>query len=184
MLGGLKQASVLAVASVALLQLVPGAQAGERMQLGVQIAPGLEFQTQVGDRVFFSDGSAALGTRARSALEAQAAWLKRHSGFSVTIEGHADDAGAAAHNQDVSWRRAEAVRRQLIESGVAAKRIFIVAYGRDRLIAECTEPGCAAQNRRVVTVLGEPDAASSDWPGVPGQEPGDTAARRSPRRLY
>jgi outer membrane protein OmpA-like peptidoglycan-associated protein len=184
MLGGLKQASVLAVASVALLQLMPAAQAGERMQLGVQMAPAVEFQTQVGDRVFFSEGSAELGTRARTALEAQAAWLKRHSAFSVTIEGHADDAGAAAHNQDVSWRRAEAVRRRLIESGVAAQRIFIVAYGRDRLIAECTAPGCSAQNRRVVTVLGEPDAASPDSAGASGPEQSDTAARRSPRRLY
>ena len=44
--------------------------------------------------MFFSEGSAELGTRARTALEAQAAWLKRNAAVPVTIEGHADDAGA------------------------------------------------------------------------------------------
>ena len=85
----------------------------------------VEFQTQVGDRVFFSEGSAELGSRARAALEAQAAWLKRHSTLAVMVEGHADDAGVAAHNLEVSRRRAEAVRRRLIESGVAPERILV-----------------------------------------------------------
>jgi peptidoglycan-associated lipoprotein len=170
----------LAVASVALWHLMPLASADERMQLGVPLAAA-EFQTQVGDRVFFSEGSAELGARARAALEAQAAWLKRNQALAVTIEGHADDAGAVDHNLEMSWRRAEAVRRRLIESGVAPERIRAAAYGRERPIAECGEPRCGAQNRRAVTVVRAPAAAST--PAGAG-ELQDTAARRSPRRLY
>ena len=179
---------MLGLAAVALGQLVPAtlattAMAQERMQLGTPASAAVEFQTQVGDRVFFSEGSAELGSRARAALEAQAAWLKRNSSLPVMIEGHADDAGVEAHNLEVSRRRAEAVRRRLIESGVAPERIFVQAHGRDRLIAECTAPGCSAQNRRVVTVVGAPNAATA--PAVkPAVEPTDTASRRSPRRLY
>ena len=177
-----KQLGGLAVAGVAFLHLAPAAWSEERMQLGV-LGAAAEFQAQVGDRVFFSEGSAELGARARTALEAQAAWLKRHEVLPVTIEGHADDAGAANHNLEVSRRRAEAVRRRLIESGVAPERIGAVAYGRARPIAECMDPSCSAQNRRAVTVVGAPGAASAPASEA-AREPHDTAARRSPRRLY
>jgi peptidoglycan-associated lipoprotein len=152
--------------------------ADERMQLGAPLAAA-EFQTQVGDRVFFSEGSAELGARARAALEAQATWLKRHTSLAVTIEGHADDAETIGHNLEVSRRRAEAVRRRLIESGVAAERIRTAAYGRERPIARCNEPRCAVQNRRAVTVVG-PSRAS-----IPSNEIElrDAAGKRSPRRL-
>ena len=62
-----KRLGGLAVAGAVLLHLMPEAWAGERMQLGVPLAAA-EFQTQVGDRVFFSEGSAELGARARIAL--------------------------------------------------------------------------------------------------------------------
>jgi peptidoglycan-associated lipoprotein len=187
-MSGWSYSGMFGLAAVALAQLAPAtlpsaALAQERMQLGTPVSPAIEFQTQVGDRVFFSEGSAELGSRARAALEAQAAWLKRNASLPVMIEGHADDAGAEAHNFEVSRRRAEAVRRRLIESGVAPERIFLQAYGRQRLIAECTAAGCSAQNRRVVTVVGGPGAASRPA-AKPPVEPTDTAARRSPRRLY
>jgi outer membrane protein OmpA-like peptidoglycan-associated protein len=178
-----KRLGGFAVASVTLLHVMPVAWAQERMQLGAPLGAAAEFQAQVGDRVFFSEGSAELGARARAALEAQATWLKRHTALPVTVEGHADDAGALSHNLEVSLRRAEAVRRRLIEGGVVPARIRTVAYGRERLIAECSEPNCTAQNRRAVTVVGAPTAASAPA-GAAAREPQDTAARRSPRRLY
>ena len=178
------QLSGVAVASVAVLHLLPEALAQERMQLGVPLGSAAEFQSQVGDRVFFSEGSAALGSRARAALEGQAAWLKRRADLPVTIEGHADDSGALNHNLEVSRRRAEAVRRRLIEMGVAPERIRAVAYGRERLVADCADSSCAAQNRRAVTVVGAPVAAADPVGEVGRAPPNDTAARRSPRRLY
>jgi outer membrane protein OmpA-like peptidoglycan-associated protein len=178
-----RQSSGLAVAGLAILQLTLAAQAQERMQLGAPVGAATEFQAQVGDRVFFGEGSTELGSRARAALEAQAAWLKRHGSLPVTVEGHADDMGSINHNLDVSWRRAEAVRRRLIESGVAADRIRIVGFGRERRIAECAMPGCAVQNRRVVTVIGGPTAASVT-PDRADRDSNDTAARRAPRRLF
>jgi peptidoglycan-associated lipoprotein len=174
-LGGLAFAAAAALlASVALAE--------DRMQLGVAGAAA-EFQTQAGDRVFFADGSAELGARARAALAAQAAWLSRHPTVAIVIEGHADDAGASNHNLDVSWRRADAVRRRLIEMGVAPARIRTVGYGRDRLIAECTAPACSAQNRRAVTVVEAP-ASTADRAAEPSPGARDSAAKRSPRRLY
>jgi len=169
----------LVVIGVAGLQLTPGARAEELMRLGTPPGPSAEFQSQVGDRVFFSEGSAEIGARARAALEAQAAWLKRRPTLPVTVEGHADDGGGAARNMDLSVARAEAVRRRLIELGVAPWRVRTVGHGRERLIAECTLPACMAQNRRVVTVVGAPAAAPESL--VPHNA---ASARRPPRRLH
>ena len=132
------------------------AQAEDRMALGAMPSLAAEFQAAAGDRVFFSDTSSELGSRGRVALESQAAWLARHPHLSVIVEGHADDAGSDAHNLDMSRKRAEAVRGRLVQMGISANRISTVAFGRARLVAECSAPACTAQNRRVVTVVGEP----------------------------
>jgi outer membrane protein OmpA-like peptidoglycan-associated protein len=177
------------LAAVAGLQLTP-ARAEERMQLGVPLGPSTEFQSQVGDRVFFSDASAELGSRGRVALEAQAVWLARNPQLSVVVEGHADDAGDIARNMEVSQRRADAVRRRLIQMGVAPERVRIVAYGRERPIADCAEAACAAQNRRAVTVIGPPvDTAATSPAPIPasgpisGRAPRDDWAPWSTRRV-
>jgi peptidoglycan-associated lipoprotein len=159
------------------------AQGDDRMLIGAA-AKAVEFQTQVGDRVFFSESSSELGARGRVALEAQATWLLRHPSLAVTVEGHADEAGAARHNLEVSVRRAEMVRERLIQLGVARGRIRTVAYGRQRLVADCAAPACASQNRRAVTVIdaAAPDTAAAG-PASPRAAPRNTAARRSPRHL-
>jgi outer membrane protein OmpA-like peptidoglycan-associated protein len=172
------------VSFVALVQLGSAAQAAEpTLALASQSAWGAgiqgEFQTLVGDRVFFSEGSAELGARARKALMAQAAWLALHPGIRVTIEGHADDHGG--DDNALSGHRAEAVRQRLIEAGIAPERIRTVAYGRRHLIAACADPLCGPQNRRAETVVGWPTVAIESREAR--RPPHDDVSRPSPRRL-
>jgi peptidoglycan-associated lipoprotein len=177
-----KRSCGLAIATTAFFWMIPSALPQEIMQLGAPMGLAAQFQTEVGDRVFFSDGSAELGSRARAALEAQAAWLLRHERLPVTVEGHADDAGSVVYNVNVSRQRAEVVRRRLIERCVAPLRIRVIAQGRERLIANCPDAGCAAQNRRVVTIIADPDSHASAGPGPAAPE--DRVMRRPARRLY
>jgi len=109
------------------------------------------FVLQVGDRVFFEQGSPVLNSRAAAVLVAQAAWLKRHPGIRANIEGHADDTGSDEADRALSSARAEAVRQRLIELGVEADRLSVMALGRSRKIAICSGNECAMQNRRAVT---------------------------------
>jgi peptidoglycan-associated lipoprotein len=111
------------------------------------------FRAVAGDRVFFDEGSAELGARALVVLAAQAAWLKRYPQTAVVVEGHADEPGTAGENSALAASRAEAVRGRLLEAGVEAERIATMAYGRDRPVAACAEPQCAAQNRRAISVV-------------------------------
>ena len=117
------------------------------------LAAAEQFRSTAGDRIFFGDGSADIGGRARGALEAQASWLLRAAQATLTIEGHADDRGSPEFNSSIAERRAEAVRQRLIELGVAPERIRLVLFGRAQPVVQCSEPACSAQNRRVVTVI-------------------------------
>jgi outer membrane protein OmpA-like peptidoglycan-associated protein len=111
-----------------------------------------------GDRIFFSEGSAEIGARGRDVLAAQAAWLTANKHVRVVLEGHADDPLPARETHALAARRADAVRRRLIAEGVAAERISSASYGAERRIAVCPEPECAAQNRRVLTLVLTPTA--------------------------
>jgi outer membrane protein OmpA-like peptidoglycan-associated protein len=110
-----------------------------------------KFRVEVGDRVFFSEGSADLGARAITLIAAEAEWLKRQPQLVAVVEGHADDPGSDEENRRVSSARAEAVFNKLLANGVRPEQLRLVARGRAQRIAPCAEAECAAQNRRVVT---------------------------------
>lgn len=112
-----------------------------------------EFRSRVGDRVFFGEASTDVGAKSRAILSAQATWLKRNGAVYVLIEAHAHDRGSRQHNLQLALKRADAVRARLVDEGVPEDRIRIRAYGNEKPIADCDFAACAAQNRRVVSVL-------------------------------
>ncbi len=112
-----------------------------------------DFRAAAGDLVFFSEGSAELGSRARKALAQQAEWLKQNPERIAIVEGHADEAGSAEDLKVLSTARAEVVRNRLIEAGVDADRIRVVAHGAERRIVQCDDRACAGQNRRATTTI-------------------------------
>ncbi|KUO57323.1 MAG: hypothetical protein APF80_13160 [Alphaproteobacteria bacterium BRH_c36] len=103
----------------------------------------------VGDRVFFSAGSAELGSRARLVLSRQARWLSAWNA-SVIIAGHADEGSSVETDERVALQRAETVRDRLNEEGIAPDRLRVLGLGRRDPIANCPEQECAVQNRRAV----------------------------------
>lgn len=148
-----------------------------------------KLRADAGDRVFFGSGAARLGTRANAAISAQAQWLKQWREFEAAIEGHADDPGSDADNLKLAQQRAEAVRQRLVAEGVDSSRLAIVAMGRADPVATCSESACAAQNRRVVTLVFAPgtrerlglvpiESAEASEPLPPGTAP--SAAEPAP----
>ncbi len=67
----------------------------------------------------------------------------------VTVVGHTDATGADAYNQQLSERRARAVRDELVRQGVAATSLSAVGRGEAEPRADNTTPAGRAQNRRV-----------------------------------
>ena len=81
-------------------------------------------------------------------LDSNAAWLKTNARNLVLIEGHCDERGTAEYNLALGERRAKSTMNYLVSQGVAANRITIISYGKERpLCTEKTET-CWAMNRR------------------------------------
>ncbi|UTW46399.1 OmpA family protein [bacterium SCSIO 12696] len=84
-------------------------------------------------------------------LEAIANAMKVHEDIDLVLEGHTDSKGADDYNQDLSERRAKAVKAQLAETyGISTDRISAVGYGESRPVASNDTDEGRQRNRRVV----------------------------------
>lgn len=121
----------------------------------VQIQAGSQedLVVNVGDRVFFGFDSADLSAEARTALEKQAAWMKKFGGVRVVIEGHCDERGTREYNLALGERRANATKDYLVALGINPASIKTISYGKERPAALGHNEAAWAQNRRGVTVV-------------------------------
>lgn len=102
----------------------------------------------------FDVDSATLRAASSSVLDEVVKVLTSHADWKISIEGHTDSSGAAAHNQDLSQRRAASVRDYLTAHGIAASRLTSAGFGASRPAGDnATELG-RARNRRVEVVKG------------------------------
>ena len=108
--------------------------------------------TGVKDRVFFATNKSTLTTASRDTLRKQAAWMRKKSDVSFTIEGHADERGTREYNLALGERRANAAKDYLMTYGISADRISVISYGKERPVDSGSNPLSWSKNRRSVTV--------------------------------
>lgn len=87
---------------------------------------------------------------AQTRLLALVTQLGEQPQLSVELEGYTDSIGTSAYNIGLSQRRAEAVRRFLVEKGVELPRIHWIGLGDIRPVADNKTKEGRDQNRRVV----------------------------------
>ena len=75
--------------------------------------------------------------------------FKANPDLRVRIDGHTDSRGSDAYNQALSERRADAVRKFLVDHGVDAKRLETRGYGESQPEVPNTSPDNMRLNRRV-----------------------------------
>lgn len=98
----------------------------------------------------FALGGSALSTEGKAAVAALMAKFEGETINSVVIEGHTDDSGAASFNKQLSKKRAEAVKAELVASGIQPGKITTEGYGEAHPVADNSTRAGRAENRRVV----------------------------------
>lgn len=78
--------------------------------------------------------------------------LQANPALRLAVEGHTDNAGTPAHNQQLSEARAQAVVTALAAQGIATGRLQSAGFGQTKPLADNATEAGRAQNRRVELV--------------------------------
>jgi len=104
--------------------------------------------------VLFASAKSDLLPAAQARLnEVADALIKQDPLSKMVVEGHTDSQGSAGYNQELSQRRAQAVRDYLVTRGIASDRITAQGFGPGRAIADNNTAEGRANNRRVEIVV-------------------------------
>jgi len=102
--------------------------------------------------IHFDTGKATILPDSESILNEIAKMLQQNPDIKLSVEGHTDNVGAAAANQALSEKRAQAVVAWLSSHGIAAARLKAKGWGQTKPIADNSSEDGRAKNRRVELV--------------------------------
>jgi len=105
------------------------------------------FEQNVQD-VYFDYDKFNLRTQDSPVVEQDAAFLLKYPDMKLVIEGHCDERGSAEYNLALGQSRAESLQKALETNGVAASRIRVISYGKEKPFCTESNEQCWQQNRR------------------------------------
>jgi peptidoglycan-associated lipoprotein len=106
-----------------------------------------EFKSQVQDAFFDYDTYDIRGD-AQTVLGRDASFLVSHPNVKVVIGGYCDERGSNEYNLALGQNRADAAKNALVTAGIAANRIRVVSYGKEKPFCSESTEECWQQNRR------------------------------------
>lgn len=125
--------------------------AGDSIQVALQpIEQGSK--TTIENLFFDTDKDEILPT-SFAVIEHLAEFMRVNKKVIVEIVGHTDNVGSEAHNNDLSLRRAEALRNALIAKGIAPERMTVKGMGAKQPVADNNTEEGRALNRRVEMII-------------------------------
>ena len=103
----------------------------------------------LGSGASFETGGSTLSAEGKAEIAAMVAEFEGKSVDSVLIEGYSDSSGDASFNQQLSEKRAEAVKAEIVANGADPAKIKTVGHGENNPIADNSTREGRAKNRRV-----------------------------------
>jgi OmpA-OmpF porin, OOP family len=99
--------------------------------------------------IYFDFNSATIKPQSAPVLRTIADVMTKNEDWTLTVEGHTDNIGGNAANQDLSTRRAAAVRSALIQLGISERRLLASGFGASAPRDTNATLAGRARNRRV-----------------------------------
>ena len=104
--------------------------------------------------VLFDTGMAQLKPGASRKMDQLAQYLTEHPDRRVQVDGFTDSVGTDSYNEELSQRRADAVKMALNQRGIDPTRVSTTGYGKAYPVASNSDSGGRQMNRRVEVVIG------------------------------
>lgn len=105
------------------------------------------FKANVQD-IFFDYDSYDVRSDAQTTLSHDASYLASNPNIKIVIGGYCDERGSDEYNLALGQNRANAAKNALVSAGVAADRIRVVSYGKEKPFCTESTEACWQQNRR------------------------------------
>jgi peptidoglycan-associated lipoprotein len=106
-----------------------------------------EFRANVQD-IFYDYDAYDIRADAQSTLSRDASYLASHPDIRIVIGGYCDERGSDEYNLALGENRANAAKNALVTAGVAASRIRVISYGKEKPFCTESTEECWQQNRR------------------------------------
>ena len=106
-----------------------------------------EFRANVQD-IFFDYDAYDIRSDAQGILSKDASYFASHPNVKIVIGGYCDERGSNEYNLALGQNRADAAKNALVTAGVAAGRIRVVSYGKEKPFCSESTEACWQQNRR------------------------------------
>jgi outer membrane protein OmpA-like peptidoglycan-associated protein len=100
----------------------------------------------------FDSDSDVVRPESKTTLDLVVAALKKDPSLRITIEGHTDSTSTPSHNQQLSEKRASAVKAYLVSAGIDGGRLVAAGLGATKPVATNDSAIGRAENRRVELV--------------------------------
>jgi peptidoglycan-associated lipoprotein len=105
--------------------------------------------------IYFDFDKSFIRDDAKPVMKANAEWLKANPKVKIKIEGNCDERGTIEYNQALGQRRATSAKKYLTDMGIAASRISLISYGKEKPICKESDETCWQKNRRDDFVVSE-----------------------------
>jgi len=107
-------------------------------------------------KIHFPTNSAVIKDRSMPRVDEFAQFLLKNRGSRVNIIGHTDNVGTESNNLSLSKRRADSVKRALIDKGVSPARLSSQGMGESMPVASNDTNEGRARNRRIEAEISYP----------------------------
>ncbi len=106
-----------------------------------------EFKANMQD-IFFDYDNYDIRSDAQATLAKDADYLNSHPNIKIVIGGYCDERGSDEYNLVLGQNRAQAVKTALVTAGVAADRMRVISYGKEKPFCAESNEQCWQLNRR------------------------------------
>jgi outer membrane protein OmpA-like peptidoglycan-associated protein len=128
------------------------ARVGTEKETRLASAGNVQHQTEMNSEfqnILFDFDQYELKPQYYSVLDEVAIMLSQNPATRIEIQGHTDNVGTAGYNQNLSKKRARAVKNYFVRKGVEEDRLFPEGFGFTKNVASNENDAGRALNRRV-----------------------------------